>query len=50
MALASVFALTSTLALANTVHHKRLVRADQGDAGMVRLHPNYGNPAGQAAA
>ena len=32
MALASVFALTSTLALANTVHHKRFVRTDRGDA------------------
>jgi hypothetical protein len=46
IALASVFALTSTLALANTVHHKPFVMADQGDAGMVQLHPNYGNPNG----
>jgi hypothetical protein len=46
IALASVFALTSTLALANTVHHKRFVSADQGDDGMVQLHPNYGNPNG----
>ena len=44
LALASVF--TSTLALANTVHHKQFVRADQGDDGMVQLHPNYGNPNG----
>ena len=44
LALASVF--TSTLALANTVHHKRFVRAYQGDDGMVHVHPNYGNPNG----
>ena len=44
LALASVFALSSTFALANTVHHKRVVRTDQG--GIVRLHPNYGNPNG----
>ena len=48
LALASVFALTSTLALANTVHHKQFVRADQREAGMVHLHPNYGNPGGPA--
>jgi hypothetical protein len=46
VALASVFALTSTLALANTLHHKRFVRTDRGDAEMVQLHPNYGNPNG----
>ena len=46
LALASVFALTSTLALANTGHHKQFVRADQREAGMVQLHPNYGNPNG----
>jgi hypothetical protein len=46
LALASAFALSSTFALANTVHHRRVVTTDQDTAGMVHLHPNYGNPNG----
>ena len=44
LALASVFALSSTYAFANTAHHKRVVRTDQ--RSIVQLHPNYGNPNG----
>jgi hypothetical protein len=48
LALASAFALSSTFALANTVHHKSGVRTHHGTVGMARLHPNYGNPNGNA--
>jgi hypothetical protein len=43
IALASAFALSATAALADTTHHKSVVRAD---ASMVQLHSNYGNPNG----
>jgi hypothetical protein len=43
IALASGFALFSTFALANTGHHQSVHR---GTAGMVHLHPNYGNSDG----
>jgi len=43
IALASVFALSSTLALANTVRHKASVKAYHS---RVQQHPNYGNPNG----
>jgi hypothetical protein len=46
LALASAFALSATAALANPVHHKSDVRTDRDAAGMVQLHPNYGNPNG----
>jgi len=46
VALASAFALSATAAFANTAHHKSVVRADRNAAGMVQLHPNYGNPNG----
>jgi hypothetical protein len=46
IALATAFALSGTAAFANTVHHKAAVRADRDAAGMVQLHPNYGNPNG----
>jgi len=42
IALACGFALLSTFALANTGHQS----VHRGTAGMVRLHPNYGNPDG----
>jgi len=45
IALASAFALFSTIALANTTH-KPEVRIHHCTAGMVQLHPNYGNPNG----
>ena len=47
IALATAFALTGTAALANPVHHKSAARV-QRDAPMVQLHPNYGNPNGDA--
>jgi hypothetical protein len=46
LALASAFALSGTVALANTVHHKSVVRTERDTAPMVRLHPNHGNPNG----
>jgi hypothetical protein len=46
LALASAFALSGTVALANTVHHKSVVRTDRDTVPMVQLHPNYGNPNG----
>jgi hypothetical protein len=46
LALASAFALSGTVALANTVHHKSVVRTHQNTAGRVQVHPNYGNPNG----
>jgi hypothetical protein len=45
IALASVFALSATVAFANTAHHKSVV-TDRDAVSMVRLHPNYGNPNG----
>jgi hypothetical protein len=48
IALASGFALFSTLALANTGHHQSAVGNHRGTASMVHLHPNYGNPGGPA--
>jgi hypothetical protein len=48
IALATAFALSGTAAFANTVHHKVAARADRDTAGMVQLHPNYGNPNGNA--
>jgi hypothetical protein len=39
----AAFALSSTVALANTVRHKESYRAQHS---MVQLHPNYGNPNG----
>ena len=47
IALATAFALSGTAALANTVHHKS-VRIHRDAAPMVQLHPNYGNPNGNA--
>jgi hypothetical protein len=48
IALASAFALSATVALANPVHHKSLsvVTTDRDAVGMVQVHPNYGNPNG----
>jgi hypothetical protein len=46
IALASAFALSATVAFANTAHHKSAVRADRDAVGTVQLHPNYGNPNG----
>ena len=48
IALASAFALSGTVAFANTVHHKSAVRTHRDAAPMVQLHPNYGNPNGNA--
>jgi hypothetical protein len=48
IALASAFALSATVAFANPVHHKSVARADRDAAPMVQLHPNYGNPNGNA--
>jgi hypothetical protein len=45
IALASALALSSTCALANTTHRSD-VRIHHRTAGMVQLHPNYGNPNG----
>jgi hypothetical protein len=46
IALATAFALSGTVALANTADHKSVVRTHRGTVGMVQLHPNYGNPNG----
>ena len=47
IALASAFALSSTIALANATHKKPEVRiVHHRTVGMVQLHPNYGNPNG----
>jgi hypothetical protein len=46
IALASAFALSGTVAIANTVHHKSVVTTHRDAVGMVQLHPNYGNPNG----
>ena len=46
IALAGVLAFSATAAFANTAHHKPVERADRNAAGMVQLHPNYGNPNG----
>ena len=43
IALASAFALSSTVALAQTGHKSK---THHRTAGMVQLHPNYGNPNG----
>jgi hypothetical protein len=48
IALASALALSGTAALANTVHHKSFVRTDRAAEAPVHLHPNYGNPNGNA--
>jgi hypothetical protein len=46
IALASGFALFSTLALANTSHHQSVARNHRGTVSIVHLPPNYGNPGG----
>jgi hypothetical protein len=51
VALAFAFALSNTLALANTVRHKPSVRTYHSHWGMPLVrsgfsHPNYGNPNG----
>jgi uncharacterized membrane protein len=46
IALASAFALSATVAFANTAHHKSAVGADRDAVGTVQLHANYGNPNG----
>ena len=43
IALSSAFALSSTVALAQTGHRSK---AHHRTVGMVRMHPNYGNPNG----
>jgi hypothetical protein len=48
MALASGFALFSTLALAKTDHHRSVAENHRGAVGIVHLHPNYGIPDGLA--
>jgi hypothetical protein len=48
IALASAFALSGTVAFAHTVHHKSAARTYREAAPMVQLHPNYGNPNGNA--
>ena len=45
LALASVFALSSTIALANAAPNPK-VRTHHRAVGTVQLHPNYGNPNG----
>ena len=46
LALATAFALSGTVAFANTVHHKSVERTQRDAVPMVQLHPNYGNPNG----
>jgi hypothetical protein len=46
IALASGIMFFSTFALANTDHHRSVVRTHRGTVGEVHLHPNYGNPNG----
>jgi len=46
IALASAFALSGTVAFANTVHHNPVMKTERGAVGTVQLHPNYGNPNG----
>jgi hypothetical protein len=51
IALASAFALSGTVALAQPVHHERHVRNYENSyqnpyESMVHLHPNDGNPNG----
>jgi hypothetical protein len=46
IALASALAFSATVALANPVHHKAVVKTDRDAAATVQLHPNYGNPNG----
>jgi hypothetical protein len=46
IAIATAFALSGAAAVANTVHHRSEVRINRDTAGMVHLHPNYGNPNG----
>jgi hypothetical protein len=46
IALASAFALSATVAFANTAHHKSVTTTGRDAAPMVQLHPNYGNPNG----
>jgi hypothetical protein len=48
IALASAVALSATAAFANPAHHKSVATADRDVAPMVHLHPNYGNPNGDA--
>ena len=48
IALASALALSATAAFANAAHHKSVARADHIAAPMAQLHPNYGNPNGNA--
>jgi hypothetical protein len=48
IALASALALSGTAAFAHTVHHKSVMRTDRATEAPVRLHPNYGNPNGNA--
>jgi hypothetical protein len=46
IALASAFALSGTVAMAGTVHHRSAATAHRDAADMVQVHPNYGNPNG----
>jgi hypothetical protein len=46
IALAAAFALSTTAAFANTVHHKVVTMTDRDPAPLVQLHPNDGNPNG----
>jgi hypothetical protein len=46
IALASAFALSSTIALANTTHKPEDRIIHHRTVGMAHLHPNYGNPNG----
>ena len=46
IALAAAVALSGTVAFANTVHHKSVVKPQRDAVPMVQLHPNYGNPNG----
>jgi hypothetical protein len=46
IALASAFALSGTVAFANTVHHKPVMKTQGDPVGTVQLHPNYGNSNG----
>jgi hypothetical protein len=53
VALASVFTLASTIALAGTVRHKPNVRAHElhiPQVGSRISHPSYGNPDGTVSA
>ena len=48
IALAAGFALFSTFALAQTDHHRSVVKKHRDPVSRIHLHPNVGNPGGPA--